>query len=222
MNTKQNIGRFHFRFRRTMAMAIGYFVLLAPILLTLAFRPSPITPCKRNYNMITQSRGIHHARTNALFDKRSKKNVHTHPVHVLRDYYRPQDSLFSGIAEIGMGFSIGVLYSEYFIIMTGCGAPNFGDTLERICYQGVIVFAGLALFNRIVTQFRSSLGDTVNDIFGPLQTSTIWQVRVAEYLSAIAVLGAFVALQIQYSKDVSMDGLSGIDINMCRAIRGDM
>jgi len=121
-----------------------------------------------------------------------------------------------------MGFSIGVLYSEYFIIMTGCGAPNFGDTLERICYQGVIVFAGLALFNRIVTQFRSSLGDTVNDIFGPLQTSTIWQVRVAEYLSAIAVLGAFVALQIQYSKDVSMDGLSGIDINMCRAIRGDM
>ena len=120
-----------------------------------------------------------------------------------------------------MGFSIGVLYSEYYIIMTGCGPPNFGDTLERICYQGVIVLAGLALFNRVATLFSSSLEDTVNNMFGPLQPSTLWQVRVAEYLSAAAVLGAFVALQVQYSKGVTMDGLSGIDINMCRAIRGD-
>ena len=118
-----------------------------------------------------------------------------------------------------MGFSIGVLYSEYFIITTGCGPPNFGDTLERICYQGVIVFAGLALFNRIVTQL--SLEDTVDNMFGPLQPSTLWQVRVAEYLSAAAVVGAIVALQVQYTKGVSMDGLSGIDVNMCRAIRGD-
>jgi hypothetical protein len=122
-----------------------------------------------------------------------------------------------------MGFSIGVLYSEYFIILTGCGPPNFTDTLERICYQGVIVYAGLALFNRIVTQFASGgLDNAVDNLFGPLQESTLWQVRVAEYLSAAAVLGAFVALQVQYSKGASMDGLSGIDVNMCRAIRGDM
>ena len=121
-----------------------------------------------------------------------------------------------------MGFSIGVLYSEYFIITTGCGPPNFGDTLERICYQGVIVFAGLALFNRIVTLFASGLDDTVENLYGPLQTSTLWQVRVAEYLSALAVIGAVVALQVQYSKGSVMDGLSGIDINWCRAVRGDI
>ena len=134
--------------------------------------------------------------------------------------FRREDTLFSGIAEIGMGFSVGVLYSEYFIILTSCGPPNFSDTLERICYEGVIVYAGLALFNRIVT--LSGLDDTVEEIFGPLQPSTLLQVRIAEYLSAAAVVGAFVALQVQYSKDVSMDGLSGIDINMCRAIRGDI
>ena len=106
--------------------------------------------------------------------------------------------------------------------MTGCGPLNFSDTLERISYQGVIVFAGLALFNRIVTQFNFSLGETINDQFGPLQKSTLLQVNVAEFLSAIAVVGAIVALEVQSNKGVSMDGLSGIDINMCRAIRGDI
>jgi hypothetical protein len=148
--------------------------------------------------------------------------MNKYPIHVLRDYYRPQDSLFSGIAEIGMGCSIGVLYSEFFIIMTGCGPPNFSDSIERISYQGVIVLAGLTLFNRIVTQFNFSLGETINDQFGPLQKSTLLQVNVAEFLSVIAVLGAIVALEVQSNNGVSMDGLSGIDINMCRAIRGDV
>jgi len=159
----------------------------------------------------------------------NNNNNRYHQIHVLRannNYRTPQDSLFSGIAEIGMGFSIGVLYSEYFIITTGCGPPNFGDTLERICYQGVIIFAGLALFNRIIVFSQldnniSSVGDTIDYQFGPLQKSTLWQIDVAEYLSFTAVLGAVVALEIQLQNGVSMDGLSGIDINMCRAIRGD-
>eukprot|EP00536_Pseudo-nitzschia_multiseries_P009788 jgi/Psemu1/325775/estExt_fgenesh1_pg.C_2830005 len=136
---------------------------------------------------------------------------------------KPQssDSLVAGIAEIGTGFSIGVLYSEYFIIATGCGAPNFGDTLERICYQGVIVFAGLALFNRVATLFSSSLEETAETLFGPLLPSTLWQVRIAEFLAFASVVGALVALQTQYSKGAVMDGMSGIDINWCRAVRGD-
>ncbi len=157
------------------------------------------------------------SRNNKAFRDRSRVYKND-PVHVLK--FRREDNLFSGIAEIGMGFSVGVLYSEYFIILTGCGPPNFSDTLERICYQGVIVYAGLALFNRIVTV--SGLENTVEELFGPLQPSTLLQVKIAEYLSAVAVVGAFVALQVQYSKGVSMDGLSGIDINMCRAIRGDI
>lgn len=186
---------------------------------TLAFHSSPQPLYGRSVQAKHHYRGIHPARNHIVFNGRSKDVVPSDPVHVLRSYFRPQDNLFSGIAEIGMGFSVGVLYSEYSIIMTGCGPLNFSDTLERICYQGVIVYAGLALFNRIVTQL--SLEETVDNMFGPLQPSTLWQVRVAEYLSAAAVVGAIIALQLQYTKGVSMDGLSGIDVNMCRAIRGD-
>lgn len=220
MNATMKSNQLFGRFRQKMVVAAGYFLLL---LLTqaLAFHPSPITPYKRNYNTIIQTRGIHNARNDVVFNTQFS-DAHTHPVHVMNNNLRPQDNLFSGIAEIGMGFSIGVLYSEYFIIMTGCGPPNFSDILERICYQGVIVYAGLALFNRSVTLFSSSLEDTVDNMFGPLQPSTLLQVRIVEYLSVIAVAGAVVALQVQYSKGASMDGLSGIDINWCRAIRGDI
>jgi hypothetical protein len=132
-------------------------------------------------------------------------------------YARPQDNLVAGISEIGFGLSLGVLWSEYSIIVTGCGPLNFADILERICYQGVIVLAGISLFNRIVT--GKGLDTSGEDFFGPLEDSTIYQVRFAEYASALAVVGAFVALGFQYSRGTSMDGLSGIDITMCRAIR---
>ena len=207
----------------TMIIILGLLRILtiAPISLSHAFCLSSAKSCKINYHMKTQPRrrGASFLAKNSVFSKQSTTDD---PIHVLRDSYRPQDSLFSGIAEFGIGCSIGVLYSESFIIMTGCGPLNLNDTLERISYQGVIVFAGLALFNRIVTQFNFSLGETINDQFGPLQKSTLLQVNVAEFLSAIAVVGAIVALEVQSNKGVSMDGLSGIDINMCRAIRGDI
>ncbi|CAJ1931129.1 unnamed protein product [Cylindrotheca closterium] len=133
-------------------------------------------------------------------------------------YSRPQDNLVSGIAEIGIGFALGVLWSEFFIAFTGCGPTNFSDTLERICYQGVIVLAGVALFNRIVTGGKD-LEKSAEDVFGPLESFTLIQVQIAEYSSALAVVGAFVALGFQYSRGADIDGLSGIDVAMCRAIR---
>jgi hypothetical protein len=132
-------------------------------------------------------------------------------------YARSQDNLVAGISEIGFGLSLGVLWSEYYIILSGCGPLNFSDTLEQICYQGVIALSGLSLFNRIVT--GKGLDTSVEDFFGPLEDFTIYQVRFAEYASALAAIGAFVALGFQYSRGTSMDGLSGIDISMCRAIR---
>lgn len=132
-------------------------------------------------------------------------------------YSRREDNLFSGLAEIGMGFSVGVLWSEYSIIGTGCGPLGFSDTLERICYQGVIVLSGIALFNRIVT--TKSLETTVDELFGPLLDVTLLQVRIAEYASALAVVGAIAALAVQYQSGANMSGLSGIDESLCRAIR---
>ena len=164
--------------------------------------------------------------------RRTEAPQQRHPTStVLWNSYRPQDSFFSGVAEIGIAFALGVVYSEYWIIRTGCGPPNFNDTLERICYQGVLIYAGLALFHRIVSStggtssngWRSrSVRETMENEFGPLLSTTLWQMEIAEYSSALAVLGAVVALVFQYNNQQQMDGLSGIDINMCRAIRGDM
>jgi len=133
-------------------------------------------------------------------------------------HVRPQDNLLSGISEIGLGFTLGVLYSEFSIITTGCGPPDFSDSLERLCYQGMILLASLALFNRIVTSGKG-LDASCVDYFGELEEGTLVQVRGAEYASALAVVGAFVALGFQYGRGADMDGLSGIDIDLCRALR---
>jgi len=82
----------------------------------------------------------------------------------------------------------------------------------------MIVLAGVALFNRIVTSGKG-LDASAVDYFGELEEGTLVQVRGAEYASALAVLGAFVALGFQYGRGVNMDGLSGIDIDLCRALR---
>lgn len=137
---------------------------------------------------------------------------------------RPQDNLVAGMSEISFAFSLGVLWSEYCIIMTGCGPTHFSDTLERICYQGVLVSAGIALFLRIVTG-GAPLEETADSIIlnndgVPLAESTRIQVRIAEWSSALAVLGAIVALGYQtYVRGANMEGLSGIDVSMCRAIQ---
>jgi hypothetical protein len=135
-------------------------------------------------------------------------------------YSRPQDNLVSGISEISFAFSLGVLWSEYCIILTGCGPANFSDTLERICYQGVIASAGVALFLRIVTGGGVSLEETTENFYGPLEDSTLIQVRIAEWSSALAVVGAIGALgyQTYVRGETNMEGLTGIDVSMCRAI----
>lgn len=139
------------------------------------------------------------------------------PTTTTRLGFSRYDSLVSGVAEISIGTSLGVLWSEYAIATTHCGPANLSDGLERLCYQAVIVLAGLILFSRIAT--GNSLLSLIGDVFGDLEDFTIAQVRLAEWLLLSAVLGAFVALAVQYYTGATMDGLSGIDVEMCRAIR---
>jgi hypothetical protein len=148
----------------------------------------------------------------------SYRHTRSYPsAFALQALYRPQDSLVAGLAEISMGFCLGVLWSESSVMITGCGPLNFSDALERICYQGVIVVAGTALFLRIVT--RVDLATNCSDYFGELLESTMVQVKIAEYLSLLAVVGAFIALAVQSASGAQMDGMSGVDIELCRAIR---
>lgn len=132
-------------------------------------------------------------------------------------FYARNDNLVAGIAEMSVGTSLGVLWSEFAIIATGCGPVNFSDSLERFCYQAVIVAAGLVIFTRIVT--GRNMAAFSQDVFGELQDFTLVQIKLAEWLSLAAVLGALVALGFQMMHGQQMDGLSGIDVQQCRAIR---
>ena len=191
------------------------------------------------------------------------RHRHQHPHHhqfhhqrtkhaAMFDSYRPYDNLFSGLAEISLGCSIGVLWSEISIALTGCGPSNLSDSLERICYQGLIVFAGVGLFNRVVSTATSflingggesspsssdssgpsssivneflspsnSLTSLVEEQYGPLQSTTTIQIQAAEFLSVLAVFGSVLVLGVQYYvRGTTMDGLSGIDVDLCRAIQ---
>ena len=60
---------------------------------------------------------------------------------------------------------------------------------------------------------------TCDNFFGPLENFTLWQVRFVEWMNVLVVLGAFFSLAVQYAHGTAMDGLSGIDVSMCRAIR---
>mmetsp|Transcript_28964 Transcript_28964/g.44528 ORF Transcript_28964/g.44528 Transcript_28964/m.44528 type:complete len:224 (-) Transcript_28964:1224-1895(-) len=133
--------------------------------------------------------------------------------------YSRYDSLVAGIAEISLGTSIGVLYSEFAVITTGCGPLQLSDGLERFCYQAVIVFAGMSVFARIA--FQKNLLSWAQDTFGESieEPFTYYQVQWAEWLSLMSVFGAFVALGVQMYNGERLDGLSGIDVQMCRALR---
>jgi hypothetical protein len=150
-------------------------------------------------------------------EMRKKNSVFLQPVSTLF-LLRPQDNLVSGLCEISFAFSLGVLWSEYSIVQTGCGPVHFSDSLERLCYQGLLASAGIAWFTRIVTG-GNSLEVTAANVFGPLQESTLIQLRVVEIAMVLAVLGAFLALGLQEYRGTNMDGLSGINVDMCRAIR---
>ena len=51
----------------------------------------------------------------------------------------PFVSVFSAAALLSIG---GTLWSEYTVIMTGCGPMLLPDVVERSCYLGVLVIAG--------------------------------------------------------------------------------
>jgi len=127
------------------------------------------------------------------------------------------DNLVSGIAEISIGASIGVLWSEVAVLATGCGPTGLSDNLERLCYLIVIVSSSTVAFCRIA--FGQGPVRIAEDALGYLEGSTTVQVRVAEWLGVLAILGALAALSSQVYHGSRMDGLSGIDIQMCKAVR---
>ena len=110
------------------------------------------------------------------------------------------------------------LWSEYSVLMTGCGPLSLPDWLERSSYLGVLVVAGLSVFVRIVSGGQS-LSIIYKDNMGSSSEKYNQYVSLVENLSLVVVVGAFAALGMQSIKGEQMDGLSGINIDMCRAIQ---
>ena len=112
---------------------------------------------------------------------------------------------------------IGTIYSEVSVIQTGCGPSLLPDIIERSCYLGVLVFAGLSVFLRIVT--GSGVADAIINTKDDKDDTSLQLFRLVEYLSLLAVLGAFVSLGSQTINGEQMDGMSGINVEMCKAIQ---
>eukprot|EP00529_Nitzschia_sp_RCC80_P026559 CAMPEP_0113454672 /NCGR_PEP_ID=MMETSP0014_2-20120614/7983_1 /TAXON_ID=2857 /ORGANISM="Nitzschia sp." /LENGTH=281 /DNA_ID=CAMNT_0000346083 /DNA_START=168 /DNA_END=1014 /DNA_ORIENTATION=- /assembly_acc=CAM_ASM_000159 len=188
-------------------------------------------PCLYNHKI------RHHHQHQHKFQQKHTKHT------TLFDSYRPYDNLFSGLAEISLGCSIGVLWSEISIALTGCGPSNLSDTLKGsvICLFNRVVSTATSflisggesssssssdssgLSSSIVNEFLSasnSLGSLAEEQYGPLQSLTTIQIQAAEFLSVLAVFGSVLVLGLQYYvRGTTMDGLSGIDIDLCRAIQ---
>jgi hypothetical protein len=104
------------------------------------------------------------------------------------------------------------------VIRTGCGPQLLPDIVERSCYLGVLVIAGLSVFLRIVT--GSGVADAIITNTEDDKDDTSLQIfRSVEYLSLIVVFGAFVSLGSQTINGEQMDGMSGINVEMCKAIQ---
>ena len=114
--------------------------------------------------------------------------------------------------------SICTLWSEFSVLTTGCGPRSLPDALERGCYLSVLVVAGLSVFVRIV-----SGGQNLSEIYKSNTSESDMNynlyVNLVEKLSLLAVLGAFAALAAQSMNGEQMDGLSGINVEMCRALQ---
>jgi len=127
----------------------------------------------------------------------------------------------SAVSIISLVSSLGTVWSEYSVILTGCGPTQLSDVLERSCYIGTLFIAGLSLFIRIVT--GKGIAHSILQFEGEMKLeddkSFILLVEIVEALSLFAALMAFVTLGFQTYKGERMDGLSGIDVDMCRAIQ---
>ena len=126
----------------------------------------------------------------------------------------------SSLSIAGLLASIGTIYSEITVIQTGCGPPLLPNTIERSCYLCVLVIAGSSIFLRIVT--GSGLADAIlvnTESQDDKDDKSLQLFRLVEYLSLLAVLGAFISLGSQTINGEQMDGMSGINVEMCKAIQ---
>jgi hypothetical protein len=131
------------------------------------------------------------------------------------------------VTVLSLVSSLGVVWSEYAIFQTGCGPLLMPDWLERSCYLGVLVVSSLSVFVNIVLPEQGGLAglllvntdeDTAkSNIISSGVRNWLPLLQVSEVLALLVVLGAVIVLTNQSLNGETMDGMSGIDIDKCRA-----
>ena len=125
--------------------------------------------------------------------------------------------LWTAISATSITSSVVTLWSETSIFLSGCGPIELPDVVERVSYQAVILVAGVCWFTRLAFQrdpnsFLLTVATKNSD-----NTWIRRQLQITEFLLYLAVVGAVVVLLNQIENGAQMDGLSGIDIGMCKA-----
>lgn len=131
------------------------------------------------------------------------------------------DTTGTAIASSSIASSVITMWSEYSIAVTTCGPTNLNDQVERASYLMVLVVAGCSIFLRIVTGKGLACNLQVLSPNGKKEEEGMasnLMVMIAELFAVLAVIGAFLALGEQTLRGERMDGLSGIDVDMCRAM----
>jgi hypothetical protein len=128
------------------------------------------------------------------------------------------DRLVAGTSCLTLLSSSVVIWSEASVILSGCGPLQLSDTIERACYLMVLSVASICWFCRLAFQ-RSVDGIILEQqtADAAIQPEILTQlIRIAEAFCYIAVLGAVLALLVQVLNGAQMDGLSGIDVQLCQ------
>lgn len=145
-----------------------------------------------------------------------------HPIIITRlrstprpDLGRDADRITAASSFLFSTSTVVVLWSESSIYLSSCGPLQLPDIIERTAYWMVLLVACIFWFCRVA--FQQSLVDTLQAQRKiSLSTTSSNLVRLAEAMAFVAVLGAIVALSHQILMGAKMDGLSGIDEELCR------
>ena len=176
---------------------------------------------------VHKTNDAHHIHQLLLLKNNNVIHVHKATRLILKSNNNGNDGV-SNIARSALTYSlsiaallasIGTIYSEVSVIRTGCGPPLLPDIIERSCYLGVLVIAGSSVFLRIVTGSGVADALIINKTQDDKDHISLQLFRSVEYLSLLAVLGAFVSLGSQTINGEQMDGMSGINVEMCKAMQ---
>jgi hypothetical protein len=124
------------------------------------------------------------------------------------------DRVATCVAGVSYASTAVVAWSEASVYLSGCGPLQLPDVIERSSYLVVLLVASFFWFDRIAFQ-----NDLKNGICTQLSPGTIKLITLTEALAYAVVLSAVLVLANQVLSGAKMDGMSGIDLELCKTRR---